>query len=202
MTAPVTEPAAGADTGAASARGSRDARLADAVAQLRAAGRRFRLERHLHWIGGVLVPLGVMLVILGWYGASHTSRVYLQIPYLISGGLLGVGCIFAGGFFYFAHWMTHLVQDGRREAQEARAMASRTVAALERIEALLRDGAAAGPVSAPRGEAGAALVATPKGRLAHRPDCSMVAGRRDVRTLNGNASGLEPCRICQPELVG
>ena len=34
------------------------------------------------------MPLGVVFVLLAWYGAAHTTRVFEQIPYMISGGLL------------------------------------------------------------------------------------------------------------------
>ena len=35
--------------------------------------------------GGVLMPLGVLLVIAGWYGAAHTTRLFEEIPYLLFG---------------------------------------------------------------------------------------------------------------------
>src|ERR1043166_7294420 len=46
----------------------------------------------------VLLALGVVFVMLGWYGAAHTNIFSEQIPYLISGGLLGVALIVVAGF--------------------------------------------------------------------------------------------------------
>src|SRR3954468_23080890 len=110
-------------------------RLARAVARLRTRAGSVNPARLLLIVGGILMSLGVVLVVLGWSGAAHTTNLYEQIPYAISGGLLGLGLLFAGGFCYFAFWMTELVHSTRREGRETRA-------ALERIEYLL---ATAGP---------------------------------------------------------
>lgn len=148
-------------------------------------------------LGGLLVAAGVVLVLLGWYGASHTSRVYLQIPYLISGGLLGVVLAIAGGAAYLASWLTRLVQDQTRRAEEAVAVARETAAALARIEALLAGGGAIAGGAAAGGTVG--LVATPMGKLAHRPTCPTVAGRTDLRPVDVGPGALAPCRMCEPE---
>lgn len=115
--------------------------LATALSSLRtrAASGGLQLERRLAVAGGVLMPLGVVLVLLAWYGASRTSRVYLQIPYLISGGLLGVVVAVTGGFLYFAHWLTRIVGDQRTQAEEAASIAREAAATLARIEVLLGD---------------------------------------------------------------
>lgn len=147
------------------------------------------VERRLGLVGGGLLVAGAVLVLLGWYGAAHTSRVYLQIPYLISGGLLGVVAAFAGGSLYFASWVTRLVHEERARADAAADAATEMGATLRRIEALL-----AGSAPAANGSAG--LVATPSGRLAHRPDCPTVAGRDDLRVLE-DPGDLTPCRMCQ-----
>jgi hypothetical protein len=171
-------------------------RLADRLTVLRrrAAGPP-SLERRIALVGGLLAAAGAVLVLLGWYGAAHTSRVYLQIPYLISGGLLGVVLAVAGGCTYLASWLTRLVQDQQARTDEAVAAARDTTAALVRIEALLAAGAATpNPVAA---DAGAStLVATPSGRLAHRPSCPTVARRTDLRPATLGPDGLAPCRRC------
>lgn len=95
------------------------------------------VERRLGLVGGGLLVGGAVLVLLGWYGAAHTSRVYLQVPYLISGGLLGVVAAFAGGSLYFASWVTRLVHEERARAERAEARAQEVAATLLRIESLL-----------------------------------------------------------------
>ena len=56
------------------------------------------------------------LVLLGWWGASQTPNLFEQMPYLISGGLFGLGLVFLGGFLYFAHWLTELVKEHRAQS--------------------------------------------------------------------------------------
>jgi hypothetical protein len=56
-------------------------------------------------------------VLLGWWGASKSAYDFEQIPYLISGGLLGLSLVFIGCFFYFAHWLTQLVKEHREQSQ-------------------------------------------------------------------------------------
>jgi Na+/melibiose symporter-like transporter len=84
-------------------------------------------SRALFIAGGVALSLGFSLVILGYLGASHTIYVFEQIPYLISGGILGGALVIAGGFCYFAFWLTRL------HAEMAQTRASN-----ERIEVLLQ----------------------------------------------------------------
>lgn len=88
------------------------------VAQLRAGGGTLNLsEKTLMVVGGVVAPLGLLVVLLGWVGASKTSNIFEQIPYMISGGLFGLGLVFLGSFFYFAHWMTELLREQRRQTE-------------------------------------------------------------------------------------
>src|SRR5437899_1419947 len=102
------------------------ARALDRLARLREGvkgiGRSRRagaaLERPMLIAGGVMLPLGVVFILLGWYGAAHTGRIFEQIPYAISGGILGGALVIAGGFLYFGFWLTQLVHDGRRQTQQ------------------------------------------------------------------------------------
>jgi hypothetical protein len=106
----------------------RDARFADGVRTLRIGRTSVVLsERILLVLGGILAPLGIAVVILGWWGASNTGYEFEQIPYLISGGLLGLGLVFIGCFFYFAHWLTQLVKEHREQS-------AAILAALERLQ--------------------------------------------------------------------
>jgi hypothetical protein len=70
-------------------------------------------DRTLLVLGSVLLPLGAVLVLLGWYGASHTTRVWEEIPYLISGGLLGLVLTIAGGFCYFGYFLARILATSR-----------------------------------------------------------------------------------------
>ena len=150
--------------------------------------------RRLMVLGGVLVPLGLLVILLGWVGASRTSNVYEQVPYLISGGLFGLGLVFVGSFLYFAHWLTRLVQ-------EQRTRSAAVVDAVDRLtEAVGRQSPPAGRPRTPAGAIaadGPETVATASGSLAHRRDCRVVAGRADVRPVTAGEA-LAGCRLCDP----
>jgi hypothetical protein len=179
---------------------SSTSRLADAVRNLATRASRPDAERVLRLAGPVLLPTGAIVILLGWYGAANTTRVFLQIPYLISGGLLGLGLMFAGGFLYFARWITDLLEESRRTATEAHEVAERTAVALERIERLLEERAV--PTDPASGAAPAVasgsptLVATERGSMLHRPDCRLVTGRPTRPATAGE--GLRRCQICRP----
>lgn len=115
----------------------RDERFADGIATLRigSAGGLFS-ERLLLVLAGIVAPLGIIVVVLGWWGASQTPYAFEQVPYLISGGLLGLALVFVGSFFYFAHWLTQLVKEHRDQSQAI-------LAALERIADQQEEAAAA-----------------------------------------------------------
>lgn len=170
----------------------RDERFEAGVRTLRVGGASLRLEERLLMIvGGIVAPLGIIVVLLGWYGSSQTPYVFEQVPYLISGGVLGLSLVFLGAFFYFTHWVTQLVKEHRVQS----------VAMLEAIQRLqdevVRQGS--GVAVGYNGSEGDAvvLVATKQGSMAHRPDCSVVAGKRDLRQVS-EADGLTPCKLCEP----
>ena len=99
-------------------RSERDERFADGVRSLRIGRASVVLsERILLILGGILAPLGLLAIVLGYLGASDSAYDFEQIPYLISGGLLGLGLVFIGCFFYFAHWLTQLVKEHREQSQ-------------------------------------------------------------------------------------
>jgi hypothetical protein len=158
-------------------------RLAAGLRRVRRATGGMANERTLAIAGGVLMPLGILLVLAGWYGASHTTRLFEQIPYLISGGMFGIVLAAIGASLYFGYWLTRLVGHARE-----------IVDGLARIEQRLD---AASPAVA---TADTRLVATRGGALYHRPDCSVVAGRpkSELRTVTATTAGLSPCKLCSP----
>lgn len=168
---------------------ARQTRLADRVGRLR--GRAGLGDRWLLVLGGLLLPLGILLVLMGWKGASDTPLVFEQVPYLISGGVLGLALVVAGSFLYFAYWLTLLV----RENREGRAQ---LVAVLSRMETLLQEGGAAPRTARTAAAPGGTLVATRTGTMYHRPDCVAVDGKADLRTVTADMPGLSPCKLCDP----
>ena len=169
---------------------TRDRRLASAMSNLRTRTQATDAARVLLVVGSVVAPLGLVMIFLGWWGASHTPNVYEQIPYSISGGMLGLGLVFFGGFAYFAYWMTSLVRATQRDTAATRAV-------LERIEDLLSGGASASSVVSELVPE-RTFVATARGTLYHRPDCASVAGKKGLKQIDPSKTSLQPCKICNP----
>jgi len=171
------------------------AELAASLARLRRRAQLVVTHRWLAVAGGVMIPLGAVLIIAGWYGAAHTTLPWEQTPYVISGGLLGLALVVAGSAFYFGYWLTRLV-GGERDLLEV----------LNRIEERLQsaDARPGEPSATARAGvvAGAStgLVATRSGSLFHRPDCQVVAGRpsKELRPVDVSAPGMSACKLCAP----
>ena len=98
----------------------RDQRLEGGAASLAAGGRKSLLldSRALIAVAGALMTSGVAAIVLGWLGASRSILVSEQVPYLISGGLLGLALATIGALAYFTHWLTVLVRDNRAQHAE------------------------------------------------------------------------------------
>lgn len=163
-------------------------------------------------VGSILVPLGIVFILLGWYGAAHARVVQQQIPYMVSGAFVGVGCMVLGGLLYWAHWLYRLYdQADLHHEEQLRVLEQALRAIAERAGTAnpANGGAPAGsPVassvgtySAPTPPGGASsYVMTSSGSVYHLPDCPVVAhhpeGLRSIAP--GATGGLEPCRICLP----
>lgn len=108
------------------------------VALARAVERSRRLEWDVRQImlvvGATLMALGFVVIVLGWYGAAHSTYLFQEIPYLISGGLLGVALVAGGGFLFFAAWLVRIIEENR----DANARLSQT---LDRVDRALAGGA-------------------------------------------------------------
>ena len=98
----------------------RETRLVDGADDLEETSRRpsiFGHERFLITVAAALMALGVAIILIGWGGAANATVVEEQVPYLISGGLLGVALTTIGALTLFSHWLTVGIREARaREA--------------------------------------------------------------------------------------
>jgi hypothetical protein len=147
--------------------------------------------------GAILLPLGVAVILLGWSGAAHGRVDQQQIPYLISGGLLGLATVIVGCFFFWAHWLYRIYDQADMHHHAAmQEQAELTRALLEALryqqEGTERRGSANGAVPA--------FLATPTGTNFHTASCPIVASRKaTVRPVAADeVDGMKPCRICDP----
>jgi hypothetical protein len=149
----------------------------------------------------LIIAGGLLAIGIGWNGAAgggsqveikqadgttaHVTDTRAQIPWLLSGGAVGLGLIVVGSALL-------LSQSTRNDRARLEAKLD------ELIDAV---GTASGRTAAPRDLSG--LVAAGSSAY-HRPECRLVEGREDTEFLTpreASARGLTSCRICTPEAV-
>lgn len=134
-------------------------------------------------VGLALAGIGLLAIGVGWNGAAGQLSILGQVPYVISGGLIGVSLVILGAAML-------VVQNAR----EDRAMLE---AKLDLIaEAVLEAGARA---DAPRDLSGLVVAGTAS---YHVPGCRLVDGREETTYLTpaeAAGRGLKGCRVCQPD---
>jgi hypothetical protein len=145
------------------------------------------LQLVLFWAGAILLPLGLVVIVLGWYGAANTPYQYDQLSYLVSGGLLGLGLTFAGGFLYFGAWLARIAADNRESAKR-----------LADTLLVLADVTSRAAASSDNLDVSGMPVTAGDGTTMHRRDCSLIAHRADLHPIGEDNGHLTQCRVCRP----
>ena len=146
-------------------------------------------------VGWVLIGIGAILILAGYFGVSREALVAKQIPYLVSGGIGGMVLVAIGAFFLG----TEDIRKDLRRLDHVELMVEELHGAL--LTRLASDGRST-RTSNGHGAANG-RVALPSGRSYHRAACSMVQGKgaESVTSAQIDERGLEPCSLCEPELV-
>jgi hypothetical protein len=148
-------------------------------------------------LGWILVALGLIALFLGWYGVSGEAVVAKQLPYLASGGLLGIALVVLGGRFM-------MIQDLRRDSGR-----------LDRLETMVDELHAAllaradAPGRVAHGQSNVQVTSNghsdymvlPGGQSFHLPDCPMLEGKDKasrIKPMTAARRGLMPCPLCEP----
>jgi hypothetical protein len=135
-------------------------------------------------IPAVLLVGGIVAVILGWYGTARSNILTVQIPYLVSGGILGLGLIVAAG-----------VVASSASQREAREMGRRVADALEALREWTPPEAPAAGSPTTNGR----VLVLAEGRSYHTPGCPIIEGREGVRELQVRQAvraGYSACKLC------
>jgi hypothetical protein len=150
-------------------------------------------------LGYVLVALGLLALLIGWYGVSGESIVAKQLPYIASGGLLGVALVALGGRFM-------LIQDLRRDSSRLDRLETMVnelhAALLSRPDAPGRDYAFEAGTTAANGQSN--YMVLPGGQSFHNPGCAMLEGKDRASRIKPETAakrGLTPCPLCEPTSV-
>lgn len=143
-------------------------------------------------LGLVVVGVGLVVIGVGWNGAAgsggevnHVPVLQAQLPWLLSGGFLGLGIVVLGAAL--------LVVSAHRESQaNVQAGLDAIVDALEKLQ---------GAASVPDDLAGLVVAGTAS---YHRSSCRLARDRHDARLLTVEQAvgeGLSPCRVCAPPVA-
>jgi hypothetical protein len=135
-------------------------------------------------LGYVIALLGFGVIGLGYNGiAGSLLDTRAQLPYLISGGFLGLAIVLFG--------VGLIINASAREDR------SRLEGVLLQMLELQQAGAPASTVPASADGLYAAGTAS-----YHRQDCRLVDGREEISYVTASEAAsrsLTPCRVCKPE---
>lgn len=148
-----------------------------------------RIDQIMEIAALALLPIGLTALVLGWMGMASHGHVFLQLPYLVSGGLLGLALVVLSGLLYLASWISRASTVQRRQNE----------AILDVLTSLQRTIAAGGSGGGNSSNGHAiSFVATPSGSMFHRPDCAVVSSRDDLSEVDAVSKGMKPCGMCEP----
>lgn len=151
------------------------------------------MKRTWSKLGGQLglgcVAVGLVVIGLAWNGAASIDFVSGQMPYLLSGGALGLALVGVGVGMI-------VVQNSRRDRSIIETQLRDLSLAVTRLANAI------GSTGAGNGHApsvGSDVVVLGRDSY-HRPECRLVAGKDlpEVSPATAVAEGLNPCRICEP----
>jgi hypothetical protein len=134
---------------------------------------------------------GFVLIFLGWNGTASNDRETEQIPYIVSGGIAGLGLVVVGSALIVAHSLRTDRVELRGAIEDLRAAIERGGAAPAQV--------AETDIAAGEGEADTVLAGA---ESYHRAGCTLVAGQAQAVMMSraaAAAAGLTACRVCKPD---
>ena len=138
-------------------------------------------------LGLGLIAAGLLIIGLAWNGAASVDFVSGQIPYLLSGGALGLGLIIMGAAMI-------IVQNSRKDRSLLEAQLKELNTAIARLANAVGGGG-------PGGHNGGGVRVVMGRSSYHRTDCRLAQGKDlPLATIDAaEEEGLSPCRICHPD---
>jgi apolipoprotein N-acyltransferase len=162
-------------------------------------------------IGWLLVALGAVALALGYWGVSGEALVARQLPYVASGGLVGVALVFVGALVLGLQDLRSVDRRVARVERIALELHEQLLVAEERLAAQeTGDSADRSPSQRPvtteashASPGDATRVRLEGGDSIHRPECPIVAGKPTVPVTNAPAgsNGFTACKLCAPDMT-
>jgi hypothetical protein len=147
--------------------------------------RRVRMGRIL---GFVFITAGFMLMGFAWNGAASRNFIEGQFPYLISGGVMGLGLVITGATLLFLATIRAERELMTNRFDEMVTLLGRN---LNRLS-ISSNGA---------GTTGLNGQVVAGANAFHRAECKVLQGKEGLATVTveqAEAEGLSPCRVCNP----
>jgi hypothetical protein len=149
------------------------------------ADRRVRLGRLL---GLIFMTAGFVVIGKAWDGAASINFAQGQIPYLLSGGFMGLGLIVTGAALLNLATVRAEREITSKQFEEMTRLLGRN---LNRLS-VSSNGSGSSSVNG--------QVVTGVSTF-HRAECRLLEGKDGLSTVTveqAEAEGLEPCRVCSP----
>lgn len=145
--------------------------------------RRVRLGRIL---GFWLIVIGIVVIGKAWDGSASKTRVDSQMPYLLSGGFMGLGLVVTGCTLLLLSTVRAERQLMTKKFDEMTTLLSRNLGRMS---------------IASNGSGSHTEQVVAGGDAYHRADCTILDGKSGLTTLSvaqATGEGLIPCRACDP----
>ena len=149
------------------------------------------------WIGWILIGIGAILMLAGYFGVSREALPGKQIPYLVSGGIGGIFFAVVGAYFLGTQEMRR--DSGRLDRLE-RMVDELHSALLTRPDAPQATNGTRAATAQEQAAPSRKVVVVPGGQLFHRTDCSVAGGKKGTELTPAAARkrGMRPCPTCVP----
>ncbi len=147
--------------------------------------RRVRLGRLL---GLGFIGFGFVVIGKAWEGAASINSAPGQLPYLLSGGFLGLGMILTGGVLLFLATVRAERQLLSDRFDEMSTLLARNLARL-------------GYSANGNGSGSSGIEVVAGANVYHSADCKILQGKKDLSKMSLELAvneGLRPCRVCSP----
>ncbi|MCA1839797.1 MAG: hypothetical protein ABR507_07050 [Actinomycetota bacterium] len=151
------------------------------------------MRRYADQVPIVLLILGFLMIGIGWNGAAGIDFTQGQIPYLISGGLVGLAFVLFG--------CTSLIIRAIKRAQSQQLEQLEILNTnMQRVASALSWGTNGNGANSTNGQHDKDLVIVGAASF-HLEGCRLVGTARaltKVPRAEAESEGLQPCRVCKP----
>jgi hypothetical protein len=148
-------------------------------------------------LGLASIAIGILIIGLAWNGAAGIDFVSGQIPYLLSGGALGLALVGVGVALVIVH-------NNRRDRALLQTQIQELSTSVSRLANAVYETSSNGHGDTPATAAPAGELVVVGRNSYHRPECRLVAGKdlQQISVASAQGEGLSACRICNPVAEG